>query len=158
MNPQGTDLLAQLRDIHAAPDVSWWPLAPGWWLVGMAFLALMLWFARHAHRAWQRKRRRRQLLQWVTLLAERHDPDSEPQALAAGINRILKWVAIEAFPDVNCARLQGPGWTKFLCSNMDDGSDTAVLSALAAAPYQPQPEIDVEAMIRIAKAWISRNG
>jgi hypothetical protein len=158
MNPQGTDLLAQLRDIHAAPDVSWWPLAPGWWLVGVAFFALVLWFARHARRAWERNRRRRQLLQCVTLLAERHDPDSEPQALAAGINRILKWVAIEAFPEVNCARLQGSSWTEFLSSNMDDGSDTAVLSALAAAPYQPQPEIDVEAMIRISKAWISRNG
>ncbi|MDP7406676.1 MAG: DUF4381 domain-containing protein, partial [SAR324 cluster bacterium] len=27
------DPLAALRDVHLPPAVSWWPPAPGWWII-----------------------------------------------------------------------------------------------------------------------------
>ena len=33
INPQTQQLLSQLRDIRGLEDVSWWPLAPGWWIL-----------------------------------------------------------------------------------------------------------------------------
>ena len=40
MNPAASNL--QLRDIHLPDAVSWWPPAPGWWLLlGGLLLALL---------------------------------------------------------------------------------------------------------------------
>ena len=33
MPPEMAQQLAQLRDIHLPAAVSWWPLAPGWWVL-----------------------------------------------------------------------------------------------------------------------------
>ena len=46
------DLLAGLRDYHLPEPISWWPPAPGWWLLAslaVAALAVLL--------LWRRERR-----------------------------------------------------------------------------------------------------
>ena len=40
MNP---DMATRLRDIQGLDEISWWPLATGWWL--LALLAIVLLFA-----------------------------------------------------------------------------------------------------------------
>ena len=36
------DPLSQLRDIHTPDPISWWPLAPGWWiLAGLVIIGLV---------------------------------------------------------------------------------------------------------------------
>lgn len=38
-----SDPLSQLRDIHTPDPISWWPLAPGWWiLAGLIILGLIV--------------------------------------------------------------------------------------------------------------------
>ena len=48
MNPAAINAnpLDQLRDIHLPEPISWWPLAPGWWLLIIIALALMVWATR----------------------------------------------------------------------------------------------------------------
>ncbi len=36
------DPLAQLRDIHTPDPVSWWPLAPGWWVLITLLILLIV--------------------------------------------------------------------------------------------------------------------
>ena len=47
-------LLQQLHDIHPAAEPSWWPPAPGWWLLAALLLALL---AYGVHR-WRVRQRR----------------------------------------------------------------------------------------------------
>ena len=66
MNP--SDPLAQLRDIHLPEAVSWWPLAPGWWVLGALLVAGL---AYTGHFLWQRHHAftyRRQALQKIKQL------------------------------------------------------------------------------------------
>ena len=158
MNPQGTDLLAQLRDIHAAPAAPWWPPAPGWWMLFITLAFLLFLLARKGLGAWKRRLQRRRLLRWVDEIDEYIDPQSAPQEFLEAINRIFKIVAIQAFPDQACARLQGEAWAGFLEQSLRSSQDAKHLAVLAFGPYQPQPEFDPEAMSRLARRWIMRHG
>ncbi len=40
------DPLAQLRDIHLPDPISWWPPAPGWWVLAVVVLALLFFMTR----------------------------------------------------------------------------------------------------------------
>ena len=59
MNP---DLLSQLRDIHAAPAVPWWPPAPGWWLLALLLLVLLACLGRLLFARYRVRQRRKQML------------------------------------------------------------------------------------------------
>ena len=158
MNPQGVDLLSQLRDIHGAPAVPWWPPAPGWWVLAIIALVLGVYLARRGLRTWQRRRQRLNSLRWVSEVERTIDPEAAPQEFVAAINRIFKIVALAAFPDRHCARLQGEEWAAFLQSEMGDDPDREHLVVLASGPYQPAPRFEADALGRLARNWIMRHG
>jgi hypothetical protein len=158
MNPEAAELLSQLRDIHSAPAVPWWPPAPGWWML-MLLLVLGLYvlgrrFARH----YRRQRRRRKLVGYVHAVEAGIDPASSPQEFLSAVNRIFKLVAIEAFPGDRCARMQGREWSRFLQRHLARQAGTEQLEALASGPYQPVSRFDHGVILRLARQWIDRYG
>ncbi|MEL0036507.1 MAG: DUF4381 domain-containing protein, partial [Gammaproteobacteria bacterium] len=57
-----SDPLANLRDIHLPGDVSWWPLAPGWWILIVVVIAVLVWSLLQ----WRKRQKHRQLVIEVT--------------------------------------------------------------------------------------------
>ena len=155
MNP---DLLSQLRDIHAAPAVSWWPPAPGWWMLAFLALVLLVMLGRHLLALIRIHRRRKQMLGWVDHLNTNIDPQDDPQAFLATLNRIFKLVALRAFPDQHCALLAGQDWVGFLADNMKNAQSTESLNALASGPYDPAPQFDSDIMSELSRVWIRQHG
>ena len=45
MQADNSQLLSQLIDIHATGEPSAWPPAPGWWVLGLLLLLVLLWLA-----------------------------------------------------------------------------------------------------------------
>jgi hypothetical protein len=158
MNPQGADLLSQLRDIHSAPAAPWWPPAPGWWVVALLAAIGLIFVARYFTRQWRRQLRRRKLAGYVQAIETGIDPAADPQGFLAAINRIFKLVAIEAFPGSHCVQMRGADWTGFLQRHMSPQPGTEHLEVLADGPYQPRPRFDDDAMLRLARQWISQYG
>jgi hypothetical protein len=155
----GTDpLLSQLRDIHAAAEPGWWPPAPGWWVVGLLLLVMLVLLVRSAARRLAALRRRRQWLQALRKLEHDHDPESRPRDYLAGLNRLFRAVALQAFPATACARLQGEEWVAFIRSLLPESRDAGCLSALATGPYEPLPEFDARALAEQARDWVRRYG
>lgn len=157
MNPDGVNLLSQLRDIHAAPQAAWWPPAPGWWLLALLGLIGLVLLLRHILARWLVRRRRRLLLRQLDELQTGLDAGSRPQEYVAAINRVLKSVAIRAFPGECCERMEGLQWVRFLVQKFGPEAP-AGLDALASGPYQPQPEFDSVMLDGLARQWILRYG
>lgn len=158
MNPQGADLLAQLRDIHQAPAVGWWPPAPGWWVLALFALLALTWLGRQAWRAWRRGKERKALLQWVDRIEREVDPEHSPGEYLGRVNALLKWVALRAFPEQGCAAMQGAEWARFVGAKLSGEPDSATLDVLASGPYEARPQFDRGAVRALARAWIERHG
>lgn len=94
--------LSNLRDIVVPPEVSFWPPAPGWWIVAAAAgLALALLAAsavvRHRRNAYRREALR-----------------ELEKAGAQQASSILKRAALAAWPRDQVASLSGADWLAFL--------------------------------------------
>lgn len=155
MNP---DLLSQLRDIHSAPQVSWWPPAPGWWVLAFLLLMLLVWIGRGLLRRLRVVQRRKQMMGWVDHLNSTIDPDKDPYSYLSTINRIFKVVALRAFPEQHCAVMAGSEWTDFLQQQFSDERHHETLAALESGPYNPAPTFDPAAISDLTRQWIKQHG
>jgi hypothetical protein len=158
VNPDNAQLLSQLRDIHGASAPGWWPPAPGWWLLAaLALLGLFL-LGRAAARKLAARRRRRAWLRALEQLDSRWDPRTQPQQDLAELNRLFRAVALKAFPDRACGRLQGDEWVAFIRGLLPAATAAESLAALARGPYEPLPEFDAKALREQARAWVLLHG
>jgi hypothetical protein len=128
--------------------VSWWPPAPGWWLLGGILLALLgvVWWLR------RRSSLRRAALAELRVL-ERTEPDDV--RLAAGVNRLLRRVALARFPRTQVAALSGRDWLQFLDARAAlTGFCSGPGRVLATAPYAPRCTLDRAALLALVRRWI----
>jgi hypothetical protein len=156
MNPQDV-LLAQLRDIHAAPAVPWWPPAPGWWVLAVLLLAALAVLIRRLQQRRRAQQRRQRLLHFIEWIEQTVDPASAPGQYLSDLNRVFKLVALRAFPGTDCVRLTGRDWVDFLRGKLGDTPEQTLM-ALAEGPYQPAPGFDPQALGQLARRWVSQYG
>lgn len=148
MNPESLPL----RDIHLPGAVSPWPPGPfWWWLAGASLLALLAlgWWLWRRKSGWFRQARAE-----LERLEEAYTQDGDGTRLAAGINRLLKRVArhrLAGHPEA----LTGEAWLAAL----DEPLESPLFAegagrALVDAPYRPRAEVDGEALLAAARAWL----
>jgi len=158
MKDASGNLLSQLRDIHGAADPGWWPPAWGWWVLALLAVALLALAARFGYHRWLAWRRRRRLLAALNRISRDISPVEQPQAYLARLNRLFRVVALRAFPDTACVRLQGADWVRFIQSRLPGSVPSGSLSALASGPYEPRPEFDAQKLHRLARTWVGKYG
>jgi len=145
--------LSNLRDIVLPPPISFWPPAPGWWIIGAALLGAALILLIKALIRYRRNTYRRQALRELDAIGP-----SQNAAAAQRISAVLKRTALVAFPRRDVARLSGASWLAFLDrtggTNAFSNGPARILPALALGA---EPTADCEAILHEAKRWIRRH-
>lgn len=147
-----TDPLAQLKGIHLPQPVGWWPPAPGWWLVGICLLFLVIVGGFYLLKVVRRGRYRREALADLRKLRE---TDQDQRGLLEAVSRLLRQVAIVKYGRTEVASLNGVKWLQFL----DRTGKTEQFGNGAGKPlgtmlYQPTVKIDSDQLCQLAEAWI----
>ncbi|MDG1818447.1 MAG: DUF4381 domain-containing protein [Porticoccaceae bacterium] len=88
--------LDQLRDIHLPEPISWWPLAPGWWILILTGCALLAWLVRFLYRRHNARLYRRQAQKQLQALQQ----GGNSQQQLRGLFELLKQTAHSAYPNL----------------------------------------------------------
>lgn len=158
MNPLAQQAL-QLRDIHLPGPQAFWPPAPGWWIVAVAFALLLAWMAAVAVRRHRAHRRRQRVLAAVTSLEEELGGEPTPATLAR-VSVLLRRLALMRFPRRQVAALTGNAWLEFLDTSGGNGRFAGGPGrVLALGPYQRAlpSDLDTSALAALVREWVGKN-
>ncbi len=146
-----------LKDIHTPGLPEFWPPAPGWWLVAILTITLLILGSFALRRYLQQRRQQRQVLALLTQLEETFDPAQAAHHLGE-LSILLRRVAITRYPRQQVAALTGDEWLKFLDQTGGNGQfSNGPGQILATGPYQTNITIDIEKLLPLLRSWIKQN-
>jgi len=165
------DPLAGLHDIHLPEPVSWWPPAPGWWL-----LALLVVLIGAVVIGWLRWRKAQQAKAKVFSQYEMIDQalvemDRLQQLTSSGadvhrtvteLSGLLRRVAMHLDvsqsgqgEQTDIAGLSGESWLAWLDGQWDRNAFSRDAGRqLLDAPFQRDGQVDIRALLKISRAWV----
>jgi len=163
MNPQAATLPPAdlpLRDIHLPAPVSWWPPAPGWWmLLALALLAAVaIALLRHWH---LRRRRRQRVFEQLSQLESMYNQQRDALQLVRELSVLMRRAGISLYPRRDTASLTGDSWLAWLDgTSMHKGFSDGAGRLLASAPYANSLDADqgdIDELIALCRNWLQAN-
>ena len=151
-----------IRDIHLPGAVSWWPLAPAWWLLALLLLALTVltvyFYQRHKSQAGLRKLKSAtvKLLQGIR---EQYLRDKDVHASVQQVSILLRRVNLHLQPRKQVASLSGEAWLLHLDAVLG-GTDFSqgVGRCLLHGPYaESAVETDVLQLLNLCERWLVKS-
>lgn len=154
--------LAQLKDIHMPPAVSFWPLAPGWYVVLALIIAASVALLFYLYKCWKKQQRTKSILHQVIELQTNYQHGNKQQALAQ-LSVLLRRAALAKYPRNTIAGLYGDAWLEFLNTHCPNNLKSQKPFSqpegkiLLNAPYQQKIDIDADKTFELVKHWIKHN-
>ncbi len=135
--------LDSLRDIVELSPVSWWPPAPGWWILLALATALVCFAVWRFWRDWRRNAYRR------AAIAELSSATSPAQIAA-----ILKRTALVAYPRIDVASMTGTQWCDWLAKSSGAPVSSRASQQLISGVFQKEEVASLHELSEFATAWI----
>lgn len=152
------DALTQLKDIHLPPDIGWWPLALGWYVLLFLSMLILGGFTRW----WLKKRRnaiaKKQALALLDLYIAQYESTQDVQWACAQVTELLKRVALVYYPREQVAGLYGDEWLNFLTKTSKAIDFAPVKTMLIDLPFKPSEAQDIKPLMICAQKWIQQRG
>ena len=142
--------LSNLHDIVLPAPVSFWPPAPGWWILAGAILAALVLLLVKLALRYRANAYRREALRELAQIGAPLDAE-KAQALSA----ILKRAALVAFPRADVASLTGAAWSRFLDkTGRMNAFEKGAAAPLPAIALGSAPSANDAAIRDAARDWI----
>tara|TARA_B100000945_G_scaffold268501_1_gene229006 strand:+ start:315 stop:854 length:540 start_codon:yes stop_codon:yes gene_type:complete len=157
------ELLEQLADIHLPLEISYWPPAPGWWVLGfLCLLGIVYLIKTYLSRRYLKKICKAALAELDDCyrqfsLANRQDNDEESKVRYINeVNSVLKRVALVHYPHSRVAGLGGRDWVDFIKEKGDSTLlDSETAKALSFGRFQTKCEFNADTLNELGHAWVS---
>ncbi len=159
------ELLEQLADIHLPAPVTYWPPAPGWWLLVILLLGSVIWAALTIIQ--QIKQRKicayalGELDKIQLAYNENHIATEEAENAARLLfvnqfNAVIRRVALWHYPNSGIASLGGVAWVDFIQEKGDSSLMTEEISdVINQGRFKRHCEVDINQLYRFGQQWIS---
>lgn len=147
--------LDQLRDIHLPEAISWWPLAPGWWILIIGGCLLSAWLIRFFYRRYSARLYRRQALEKLHQLTLAGSSQQQLRELF----ELLKQTANSAYPKHQPGSQSIEQFIGFLQSTCDSAVFDSLKLDINQALYSSssQNNQDNDELFKDAKTWIKQH-
>jgi Tfp pilus assembly protein PilO len=148
------DPLAQLKDIHLPDPISWWPLAPGWYVVIALVFLLALYLGYQVYKRHRDALAKKKALALLETYQQHYEKEHNVPATSAHISELLRRVALVYFPREEVASLHGEAWLQFLNQTGKDIDFNSVRNMLLDAPFRNDNTMNLDPLFHKAKLWI----
>jgi len=156
MNPAATATL-DLRDIHAAAPPAFWPPAPGWWVVALLLIAILVLSTLWLLRRYRLYRLKVHIMDEIESLSTCNTENTEE--FTAHLSMLLRRIALRRYSRERVAPLTGSDWLRFLDETGGNGDfEHGIGQILEVGPYRPQTsELPAEELLALARRWAKQN-
>jgi hypothetical protein len=146
MNVDATNL-DRLHDLALPPEISWWPLAPGWHVVIAAALIFLFILSHRTWKMWRANAYRRAALRELSSAKN-----------APAIAELLRRTALATTPRKAVAEMTGAPWLDWLARQTATAMPDSVRHQLANRIYQKSGEDSpVDELRNYAVLWIKNH-
>lgn len=155
----------ELRDIHLPEPISWWPVAPGWWMV-FATLLFIIFAAIITRKIYQRRQLKRDIAAELNQIKQQFKETQNKSQLAKSLSILLRRASISYYPTANIAGLTGESWLRWLDDSHNVSTDKIPANTrfqsdsgkiLLNAPYLPaetELDFDAEKLLDLCTSWL----
>jgi hypothetical protein len=144
--PPDAASLENLRDIVVPQPVTWWPPAPGWWVVMSISAIAVFVVAFRAWRVWRANAYRRAALHELPLATT-----------VTGIAEIVKRTALVAYSRTDIAALSGSNWSQWLGEAGGGQVPDQVAEALTQGVFGKVDNVNIGEVRVFAADWIKHH-
>ncbi|EMB13270.1 DUF4381 domain-containing protein [Rhodopirellula europaea] len=150
MNTSDPTSLDRLNDIVVPAPVSWWPLAPGWYVLLAGLLAAITWLVWKNWRTWKSNAYRREAIH-----------ELESANTAGAISGLLRRTALKTHSRSELAQMTGDRWPEWLFQQLPHESTSTispiVREQLATAAYRDTDTPSLDELRAFAAVWITQH-
>ncbi|MBQ33122.1 MAG: hypothetical protein CL923_11320 [Deltaproteobacteria bacterium] len=152
MNPE--TLLAQLRDVHAPPPVSWWPPAPGWWGIAVVVVVVLALGVYWYFRTRPTRCFRKTVLTELRHIEEIHARSQETEVALQAVSALLRRAAMSARQRGQGAGRVGRDWLQHLDTLGNTNRFTrGPGQVLVSQAYAQDVQVRLEPLFELVRDW-----
>jgi len=153
--------LESLRGLHAPANISWWPLAPGWWFLIILFVvlfAIVIYRLKSKPKPYQITDYKASAIDELNIIEQTLVDTNNDQQFITTLSLLMKRYTHIYYPEA--ASLTGLAWLKFLDEGLGEGFGKRQFQnyheQLCVAPYAATPVQHKDELIALVKTWLNQ--